>query len=217
MSIRLYRDVRAALCILSTITKRRPILCCSTSLIILRLLSCVLSIMCVTAVVLPLKLSGQKRAVHLKKGCQLNVIHMGNLQTHTKLINNCITAVCVCIFRVDICGLRPSLYCVRSYMYITHAPFENKRRKNCAAKEEEEEEFFFFAACWSVCVSFVLWRQLGVSHFHRLLCNIILFRERRPPRILLPFLRVTAHTVDRVSLNSYHHLLGANYTSSRSR
>jgi hypothetical protein len=29
-------------------------------------------------------------------------------------------------------------------MYITHAPFENKRRKNCAAKEEEEEEFFFF-------------------------------------------------------------------------
>ena len=84
-------------------------------------------------------------------------------------------------------------------------------------KKKKKKSFFFFAAFWSVCVSFVLWRQLGVSHFHRLLCNIILFRERRPPRILLPFLRVTAHTVDRVSLNSYHHLLGANYTSSRSR
>ena len=134
--------------------------------------------MCVTAVVVvvPLKLSGQKRAVHLKKGCQLNVIRMGLIFVGCGLLF--IVCVLICTLPVHLLRIR---------------------EKTVRQKKKKKSFFCFFFSLPGRCVSFVLWRQLGVSHFHRLLCNIILFRERRPPRII-PFLRVTAHTVDRVSL-----------------
>ena len=149
--------------------------------------------MCVTAVVVvvPLKLSGQKRAVHLKKGCQLNVIRMGLIFVGCGLLF--IVCVLICTLPVHLLRIREKT--VR----------QKKKKKSFFC-------FVFFFRCL-VGVSLLYCGGNSASLISTVYYATLYYLEKGGRHVLYLFyaLQLTQSTG---FLYFYDHLLGANYTTS---